>query len=57
VGGLFVRAMDGVLPKYWTDRSELTGNAGVACIDIVSIFDPFSFLIVSKPSLYRLSNL
>jgi len=57
VGGLFVRAMDGVLLKYCTDRSELMGNAGVACIDIVSIFDPFSFLIVSKPSLYRLSNL
>jgi len=54
VGSLFVRAMDGVLLKYCTDRSELMGNA---CIDIVSIFDPFSFLIISKPSLYRLSNL
>ncbi len=57
MGGLFVRAMDGVLPMYWTDRSKLMGNAGIACIDIVSIFDPFSFLIVSKPQLYRLSNL
>lgn len=28
------------------------GNVGIACIDIVSIFDPFSFLIVSKLQLY-----